>query len=141
MPTATLSTRVDQWLYGKLVAGVTAVSGRVHGDGAAPAGTVLPFVDFALLSSLIVGGLNGTRIVGRLVYLVEVVATADGYTPLEAGSDQLYTTLHQHPRDSSVAGLVISSCICEEEVRRVGVGDDRDTRYLGWRVRIEAEAT
>ena len=139
MPTATLSTRVDTWLYGKLAAGVTATAGRVHGEGPAPQSMVLPYTNFGVLSSLTIGGLNGTRIIGRLVYLVEIVAEAQSYTPLVTGSDQIYTTLHQHAPDSSVSGLVITSCICEEEVRRVGEDEDAGTRYLGWRVRIEAE--
>jgi hypothetical protein len=128
----TLSTRVDEFLYERIAAGVTAVSGRVQGDGPAPGTMTLPYARFQLLSSLLVGGLNATRILGRLVYLVEIVAEAESWTPLQSGSDQIYTTLHQHaPDTTSVAGLVVLSCVCEEEIRR----------YLGWRVRLEAEST
>ncbi len=139
--TATLSTRTDQWLYQTIVAGVTAVAGRVHGDGAAPTGFVLPYADFALLSSLTIPALEGTRVLQRLVYLVEVVDEAESFTPLEAAADQIYTTLHRHAPDSSVSGIVVTSCVCEEEVRRVGTDVDQGIRYLGFRVRIETVST
>lgn len=141
MPTATLSTRVDEWLYTKLAAGVTAVSGRVHGDGPDMSGMVHPFADFLLLSSLTILGVEGVRILQRLVYQVEIVAEAESYTPLQTGADQVYTTLHQHAPDASVAGIVVLSSVCEEEVRRTEVVESTQWRYLGWRVRLEVEST
>jgi hypothetical protein len=139
MPTATLSTRVDEWLYSELAAGVTAVSGRVSGDGPESSGITVPYCNFSLLSSLTILGLNGTRIIGRLVYLIEIIAEAESWSVLETGADQIYSTLHQHAPDTE-AEVVITSCVCEEEVRRVGEDEDRGNRYLGWRVRIECEA-
>jgi hypothetical protein len=135
--TATLSTRVDDWIWTTLRSGVAAVSNRVYSEDTAPTNVTYPYIYFSLLSGLSVPVLEGARLLGRFVYIVQAVARSGNYDAVEAASDQIYTSLHQ--QTGAVAGIEILSSICEEEVRRAETleGGTR-FRYLGWRVRIEA---
>ena len=137
MPTSTLSTRVDDWLWATLRAGVPAVANRVYVDDTAPASVTWPMVQYSLLSGLSVPVLEGVRILGRFVYIVQAISKTGSWDDVEAASDQIYTALHR--QTGSVTGAAIISSICEEEVRRAETTDAGVRfRYLGFRVRIEA---
>lgn len=137
MTTAVLSVRVDDWIYGRLDAtNVPATNGRRHIDDTAPMNVLFPYAQFSLLSGVEVLGLNGTRIIGRFVYIVQAIARTGSWDAVEAAADQIYASLHQ--KTGTATGVVISSSICEEEVRRAEIVEGVRWRYLGWRVRIEA---
>ena len=138
MVTATLSTRVDEWIYSRLSAAlVPATNGRRYVDDSAPATVVSPYVQFSMLSGQQMPVLNGTRLWGEYVYIVQAIAQSGTWASVEAASDQIYTALHQQ---TGIADSVeIQSCFCEEEIRRAEVEEGGTRyRYLGWRVRLIA---
>jgi hypothetical protein len=140
MPAATLSPRVDDWLWPTLRTGVPAVANRVYVDDSAPVGVGLPYVQWSLLSSVATLTLGGTRIKDNLVYVVQAIDRSGSWATVVTPADQIRTALHQ--QRGATADVVIDSCIVEEEVRRPETTDAGvKWRYLGWRVRIEAEST
>lgn len=138
MVTATLSTRVDEWIYGRLsVANVPAAGGRRYVDDSAPATVTSPYAQFSMLSGQQMPVLNGTRLWGEYVYIVQGIARSGTWSSVEAVSDQIYASLHQQA--GTADGVEIQTCFCEEEIRRAEVEEGGTRwRYLGWRVRIVA---
>jgi hypothetical protein len=135
---STLSTRIDEYLWTTLRSGVPAVSNRVYVDDSAPANAgAVPFVNFSMLSGQQMPVLNGTRLWGEYVYIVQAIAKSGTWASVEAVADQIYTSLHQQ---TGVAdGVEIQYCACEEEIRRAEAEEGGTRwRYLGFRVRIIA---
>ena len=138
MVTATLSTRVDEFIYGRLsAANVPATNGRRYVDDSAPSNVVSPYAQFSMLSGQQMPVLNGMRLWGEYVYIVQAIAQSGTWASVEAAADQIYTSLHQQ---TGVAdGVEIQTCFCEEEIRRAEVEEGGTRwRYLGWRVRLVA---
>lgn len=134
MVTAALSTRVDEWIYAQL-AGVA--SGRRFIDDSAPANVVSPYVQFSMLSGTQTPVLNGTRLWGEYVYIVQAIARSGTWASVEATADAIYASLHQ--QTGTADSVEIQYCICEEEIRRAEAEEGGTRyRYLGWRCRIVA---
>jgi hypothetical protein len=138
MVTATLSTRVDEFIYSRLsAANVPAAGGRRYVDDSAPTNVVSPYAQFSMLSGQQMPVLNGTRLWGAYVYIVQAIAQSGTWASVEALSDQIYTSLHQ--QTGTADGVEIQTCFCEEEIRRAEAEEGGTRwRYLGWRVRIVA---
>jgi hypothetical protein len=140
MVTATVSTRLDDWLDATLKAGVSAVNGRCYLDDKSPVTPTYPYVQYSMLSGRPIAVIAGTRILSEFVYLVQAIAQSSTYAAVEAASDQIYTSLHQ--QTGSATGVYVGSVICEEEVRRAEtVEGGARYRYLGFRCRLLVEAT
>lgn len=138
MVTATLSTRVDEWIYGRLSGAlVPAAAGRRYIDDSAPATVTYPYVQFSMLSGVQTPVLNGTRLWGEYVYIVQAIGKSGTWASVEPASDQIYTSLHRTTGEAD--SVEIQTCFCEEEIRRAEVEEGGTRyRYLGWRVRIVA---
>jgi hypothetical protein len=136
--TSTLSTRIDEWIYGRLAAAtVPATNGRRYIDDSAPATVTYPYAQFSMLSGQQMPVLNGTRLWGEYVYIVQAIAQSGTWASVEAASDQIYAALHQ--QTGTADSVEIQYCACEEEIRRAEVEEGGTRyRYLGWRVRIVA---
>src|SRR5215213_330658 len=109
MVTATLSTRVDDFVWARLRSGVTSVSNRVYADDTAPAAVTFPYVRMALLSARTVLVLDGNRVLTRFVYIIEAVGKTGSWDDLEVASDQIYNALHR--QTGAVTGAAIISCV------------------------------
>jgi hypothetical protein len=134
--TATLSTRLDDFIYARLSA---VASGRRYVDDTAPTNVTFPYVQYSLLSGQQIAVLEGARIMGEYVYLVQAIGRTGTYDDVEAPSDQIYAALHRVT--GSVAGLLVLSSVCEEEVRRAETKDGGVRyRYLGWRCRFQTQS-
>jgi hypothetical protein len=136
--TSTLSTRIDEWIYGRLAAAtVPATNGRRYIDDSAPATVTYPYAQFSMLSGQQMPVLNGTRLWGEYVYIVQAIAQSGTWASVEAASDQIYAALHQ--QTGTADGVEIQYCACEEEIRRAEAEEGGTRyRYLGWRVRLVA---
>jgi hypothetical protein len=134
MVTATLSTRVDEWIYSQL-AGVAG--GRRYIDDSAPDTATYPYVQFSMLSGQQMPVLDGTRLWGEYIYIVQAIARSGTWASVEAVADGIYTNLHQ--QTGTADSVEVQTCFCEEEIRRAEVEEGGTRyRYLGWRVRIVA---
>lgn len=134
MVTATLSTRVDEWIYSQLA---SVAGGRRYIDDTAPATVTSPYVQYSMLSGTQTPVLNGTRLWGEYVYIVQAIAKSGTWASVEAAADGIYTTLHQ--QTGTADSVEIQYCVCEEEIRRAETEEGGTRwRYLGWRVRVVA---
>ncbi len=141
MPLGVLSPRVDTWLYGRLTGDATLMAltpGGVAPDDVTPAATApYPYVRYVNLAAVPTATLQGARIVGQLVYLVEVVGKTGSFLSLRAAADRVYELLHQQSGVSvNPADGLILKCVAEDESRRVVDESGVRFRFLGNRWRI-----
>ena len=140
---ATTSTRVDAWLYARLDGGaahVPSCAGRRYPDDTAPQDVIYPYVHYTLLSGVEVLAVEGAPVMSDLVYLVEAIAKTGTWATVQGPSDEIHAALHQQRGSTPGADGLILSSICEEQIRRAELVEGTRYRYLGWRVRIHAEA-
>lgn len=139
MTTGALSPAVYLWIYAQLEADSarpTAAPGGTYPDDTAPSAVTFPYLRVQSLSGVQTSVLNGTRILGTYVFLVECIAKSGTWASVQDGADLIYRALHQ--KRGSQGAVTINSCVCEEEMPRAENADGVRYRYLGWRVRIEA---
>lgn len=131
---------VEPWLYATL-SGDSTLAGLV----AAVSGTLsatplpLPFVSFAMQSSLDVTGFSGDRISTDDLYQVKATGLGSSWDEVRPIARRIDALLHRPNMVVGVAGGSLS-CIRERTLQYPEVSDGLEYRHLGGIYRIRASA-
>lgn len=135
------STRVEEWLFSKLVADPTVAASvsRQIGYAPAPEGWTFPFLVYQMVAPSDIGPIGGDVDAESLLYQIEMVddrnSTARIATPAEAMHDALHFKVETLPSGHEI------SCYRERElVRTVSRDGDRTFRHLGGEYRVFVSA-
>lgn len=142
-----LSTRVDRWIHQKISDDATVVSSgktimqlilnNIGPDDVLKA--TWPQIQYSTLSEIDFRVIGGSKLKGDIVQQVQAIDNRPTYERIEPIADRLVELFSEIRNEITDFGIVILSCNSEAMLKRAERDGDLRSRYLGPRLRIEAQ--